>query len=710
MQSTLTHYDAPGAYYGSDGDDLNRYAALRQQALDVAAQHFMGAGTLRGLNVGEWFQLDNHPAHEDDAPEDRQFTVTGTTLKASNNLPGDLKQGLSGLLAMVSGTGVKTASDQDPPFSIQLQTQRYGLPLLPDFATTAKSKPSANGLQTALVVGPAGEEIHTDDQGRIKIQLHWQRAEEHPQSGAGMDDNSSCWVRVSMPGAGDGWGHQHIPRVGQEVLVQFVEGDIDRPVVTGVLYNGSHRNPAFSGTGSLPNNKVLSGFKSKEYKGTQYNELLFDDSTGEVRTRLSSEHGKTQLNMGFLTHPRTDGKADPRGEGFELRTDKHGAIRAAHGVLLSADAASNASGKQLDRSTASTALDAAYALAQSLGETATHQLADTPETGKDNQAITSDNAAGAKQKTGHQLHLKDAVHAWETGTNTAKGAAAQDQPGQQGLLILSAPEGIASATAQSMTVAAGTNLDITAQRDTNQTSGRRWLHNVGEHISLFVAGVANGIGMKLISAKGKIQLQAQSGTIEISAAKDVTLSAHDNIQIVAASEILLASGGAYIRLKGGKIEIHAPGEIDIKGTNHDLSGPAQMNPDNPAFPQSSPKTPLMLNVAQAPGTSGFGWAGMPYTLYADGAAIAKGVLDHSGQIPVDHQATNRVYKLQLANGVVYKIPVVPDYTDTDNGALANKGFHFHEAQPDANLLPPGDRAQHRSRYQDLLQPTPKDEA
>ncbi len=95
----------------------------------------------------------------------------------------------------------------------------------------------------------------------------------------------------STPSAGAAWGHQFIPRIGQEVLVDFIEGDIDRPVITGVLYNGSHPTPDLSGAGKLPGNKTLSGIKSKEHHGGQFNELLFDDMPGEVRAKLSSEHG-----------------------------------------------------------------------------------------------------------------------------------------------------------------------------------------------------------------------------------------------------------------------------------------------------------------------------------------------------------------------------------------------------------------------------------
>ncbi|MBY0446135.1 MAG: type VI secretion system Vgr family protein, partial [Burkholderiales bacterium] len=168
---------------------------------------------------------------------------------------------------------------------------------------------------------------------------------------------------MAYPSAGAGFGHQFIPRIGQEVTVSFIEGDIDRPIITGVVYNGSHSVPAFSGAGALPANKTLSGIKTKEHEGGQYGELLFDDTKGEVRTKLSSEHGKTQLNLGYLIHPRTDGKGEARGEGFELRSDMQGAIRAS-GLLISTESKSGASGKQLDHTPAQSQLESALALAQ----------------------------------------------------------------------------------------------------------------------------------------------------------------------------------------------------------------------------------------------------------------------------------------------------------------------------------------------------------
>nr|WP_199066565.1 type VI secretion system Vgr family protein [Chromobacterium sp. ASV5] len=584
LQASLTQYEAPGLYYASDADQLSRYAQLRQQAHDLQAKTFTGHGMVRGLQAGEWFRLEDHPAHETDAPENREFVVTQQRLRARNNLPADLSRQLQ---AAAPGLTLQAADEAATPFQTEFQAQRRGIPLTPAFADTEHAKPTARGMQTATVVGPAepgdqtADEIYTDTQGRIKVQFHWQRQEEHKAFGAAMDDKSSCWIRVVLPSAGTGFGHQFIPRIGQEVLVDFIEGDIDRPVVRNVVYNGSHPPPDFSGAGSLPANKTLSGIKSKEHLGSGYNELLFDDTPGEVRAKLSSEPGKTQLNQGYLTHPRSNGKAQPRGDGFELRTDNHGAIRAAHGLLLSTEAQNGAGGKQLAREHAQSQLQSAVALSQALAETATGQLADTMETGP--EEISPDNAKGSKQPDGHLMHHLDTLKAWEAGSNTDKdGKTAKDQPGQQPLIVLSGPAGIASVTEQSQTVSAGTNLNFVAQRDANYSTGRRWLHNVGQHISLFVAGVKDKVAIKLIAAKGKVQIQAQSDAMEITADKDVTItSCKDRIEVKAQKEILLTAGGAYFRIADGNIEVHAPGTVSVKGASHDLSGPASLNAPMP---------------------------------------------------------------------------------------------------------------------------------
>ncbi|MBW2740154.1 MAG: type VI secretion system tip protein VgrG [Deltaproteobacteria bacterium] len=136
-------------------------------------------------------------------------------------------------------------------------------------------KPVVEGAQTAIVVGPAGEEIYTDEHGRVKVQFHWDREGK-------KDENSSCWIRVSQVWAGAGWGAMHIPRIGQEVIVDFLEGDPDRPIITGRVYHGTNTPPY-----SLPDEKTKSTIKSdSSLGGGGSNEIRFEDKKGEEEIYL----------------------------------------------------------------------------------------------------------------------------------------------------------------------------------------------------------------------------------------------------------------------------------------------------------------------------------------------------------------------------------------------------------------------------------------
>ena len=640
LASTLEHYDPQTAYYGADTDEIGRYAALRQQARDLATKHFSGESSARALGAGQWFELADHPVHDQDGVEERQFLVTELSFEAENNLPQEISTAVTPSPLAGEGRGEEKQSVYHNTF----QAVRRGIPVVPEY-TQDHAKPKSYGPQTATVVGPADEEIYTDELGRIKIQFHWQRQQD---GHASLNETSSTWVRVGYPGAGSHWGHQHIPRIGQEVLVNFIENDIDRPVVAGVIHNGTHNPPTFSGAGSLPANKTLSGIKTKEHKGSKYNELLFDDSTGETRAKLSTEHGKTQLNQGYLIHPRTEGKGEPRGEGYELRTDHAGAIRAAKGLIISADARTNAAGRQLDRQEALNQLDAALNLANALSDTAERQLANKTETGKQNQLIEGDKKAGKTARSGHQQHLRDAVESQEKGGNTDKEAKGgnKDQTGGQPLILMTAPAGIALTTPNSMTLSTGTNFDQISQRDTDQTTGRRWVHNVGESISLFVAGASGKVkeSIKLIAAKGKIMIQAQSDEMELTADKNLKLaSVTKDITAAAKDGIIATSGGGYARIKGGNIDIHCPGTLEIKAARIALSGPTSLSVAAQQFPTSEmlfdQELVLFLDNGEPVASRKFA------LLFEDGASL-RGVTDTQGKTGLKQSVLTGKYQFR----------------------------------------------------------------
>ncbi|MBS1155877.1 MAG: type secretion system protein [Proteobacteria bacterium] len=668
---SLEDYDPQGPYYGGL-NELSRYARLRQQAHDRAAKSFTARGTVRALNVGEWFTLSGHPVHDQDPPEQRQFVVTGETLAAENNLPGELIAGLSGLLAADPSSGNPRSK---PPFQNQLTLIRRGIALTPDFAHTEHAKPKANGVQTATVVGPAGEEIHTDELGRIKIQFHWQRPSEHPEFGANFDDRSSCWLRVAYPSAGAGWGQQFIPRIGQEVLVDFIEGDIDRPIIKGALYNGTHTPPKFSGAGSMPANKTLSGIKSKEYKGSQYNELLFDDTTNEVRAKLSSEHAKTQFNLGYLAHPRSESKAEPRGEGAELRTDAAAVIRAAQGILLSTDARSDASDSQLARSELINHLQTALDLLKGLGDSA-------------------ETCHAFKTETNTQNELNQQLADWENGSNTAQGKA----NGQSPIIALSSPGGISSATPKTSTHYAGEQLNQIAGQHLQQTAGEQITLNAGQGISLF----SQKEGVRLIAHEGQFLAQAQTDDIAINAQKDVKItSSTEAIDLAAAKNItFITSGGAYLKIADGKVEVGCPGAFTVKAGGHSWEGPASQRGALPVMPSAEfiNKHSLRFAFEHADAMAeDAGMVGKPFTITDDmGQILESGTVPQSGVLPrvMLDEAKQLTLSLGQSGWEVVELPLSNDEmeeADSDEMTGDETGFDdqdevdLFEHDPDAFL-------------------------
>lgn len=245
-------YDYPGAF--EKRDEGEAYAKLRIQELQAQHEILRGQGTVRGVATGCKFKLKNHPRDD----QNRDYLVTGLSLHASVQAYESAAQG--------SGEAFFSCSFTAMPASEPFRSAR----LTP--------KPAIQGPQTAIVVGKQGEEIETDEFGRVKVQFHWDRYGK-------VDENSSCWVRVSHPWAGKGWGALSIPRIGQEVVVEFLEGDPDRPLITGRVYNAKATVPY-----TLPDNKTMSTLKTSSCKGGQgFNEFRFDDKKGSEQIFLHGE-------------------------------------------------------------------------------------------------------------------------------------------------------------------------------------------------------------------------------------------------------------------------------------------------------------------------------------------------------------------------------------------------------------------------------------
>lgn len=241
-QRRYEHYDYPGRYTAASVG--NAFARARIEALHGQGERIEAAGNARGLTVGALFTLAEHPRSD----QNRAFLVTGAQTEITGN---DYRT-----------DGSNEGMDFRCVFEAIGKEHSYRAP-------TRVSKPVVHGPQTAMVVGKSGEEIWTDQYGRIKVQFHWDRDGK-------SDETSSCWVRVQQGWAGKGWGMMFVPRVGMEVVVSFLEGDPDRPLVTGCVYNGDAMPPH-----ALPAKQTRSTIKSNSSKGGgNFNELRFDDEKG----------------------------------------------------------------------------------------------------------------------------------------------------------------------------------------------------------------------------------------------------------------------------------------------------------------------------------------------------------------------------------------------------------------------------------------------
>ena len=253
----LEVYDYPGRFEKeADGE---RYSQLRIEELQARYSRIDGAGAVRGLACGYRFELQSHPRAE----QNQVYLLISTRLRVA----------YSGYESGDGETSCQcefTATEGSEVFRPRRDTP----------------KPTVAGLHTALVVGPPGNEIHTDEHGRVKVQFHWDRLGK-------MDDKSSCWVRVSSPWAGQAWGGISLPRIGQEVVVDFLEGDPDRPLITGRVYNGEQVPPY-----KLPDHATVSTHKSRSSKdgeAANFNELRFEDDKGSEYVWFQAEKDYHQL-------------------------------------------------------------------------------------------------------------------------------------------------------------------------------------------------------------------------------------------------------------------------------------------------------------------------------------------------------------------------------------------------------------------------------
>jgi type VI secretion system secreted protein VgrG len=577
---------------GDDGADYDALGTLRMLDHELNTKCYRGEGGGRQWTPGQWAAVTGHAAIDRHPASERQFVFTELRVAAENNLPKTLGDRANRLFALnrwssddgavgasggaeagVAGVaGVAQASAaRDGRYTVQFTCVRRGIPIVPHYDPRVDLP--RTGEETVVVIGPEGESVHCDELGRVRVRFPGCRPEERDGDravAAGITEHDSAWVLVSTGWAGAGFGAISLPRVGTSAVVSFLGGDPDKPIIVNAAHSGVTPPPSFSHVSVLPGDRHLSGIVSAEIKGTRSNQLRIDDTTGQISVQLASDHAASQLNLGYLTHPRRDGKAKPRGDGFELATDENGSIRTAKALLISAWGRLNACANQFSAEEHLGLMQDCVDLFKSLGEVAFA-----------NQGLELDPAP--------QSQLQDDIKATGGGGNT-------DPQGQGGkpTLSVSAPAGIAFSTPNTIVSYAGVNIDTVAQQHLQFTSGQRFNLNAGKGISLF----SHHDGIKAIAHYGKFVMQSQHDDTEINSAKNIRITATDGIATVMAKEIhVIAEDGSFIKVGAG-ITLGTNGAIKFQAASFPFSGPATMHAELPVFGGATPDQKFVLKYGQ----------------------------------------------------------------------------------------------------------------
>ncbi|WP_312140908.1 type VI secretion system Vgr family protein [Atlantibacter hermannii] len=366
---------------------------------------------------------------------------------------------------------------------------------------------------------------HIDKDGRYRVNMLFDR--DNWETGF-----ESLWVRQSRPYAGDTYG-LHLPLLaGTEVAIGFEDGNPDRPYIAGVLHDSAHGDHV-----------TIRNYKRNVLRTPANNKIRLDDERGKEHIKISTEYGgKSQLNLGHLV----DAEKQQRGEGFELRTDSWGAIRAQQGIFITADAQIKGQGQVLAMDAALGTLNQAQQLAKSLSDAVATAQAELAQI----QA----------QKTLLESSIKDL---------------------QQSALLMSAPGGIAQVSPQSIQISSGQNFIQTSGENSDFSVFKKFTVAAGEIISLF----AKTLGIKIYANKGKVDIQAQGDEMALTSLKAMKIiSKSDEVYIQASKKLTLSCGKTAVVIEPSGITILTPGDVNAKCASINQLAPQSFSPAQPELP------------------------------------------------------------------------------------------------------------------------------
>ncbi|HFS8127103.1 TPA: type VI secretion system Vgr family protein [Enterobacter hormaechei] len=462
-------------------------------------------------------------------------------------------------------TAMHSHAQRDADFCVRFD----GIPDSPDFSFRPEpgSRPVMAGTLPARVTSTTENDTygHIDKDGRYRVNMLFDR--DNWETGF-----ESLWVRQSRPYAGDTYG-LHLPLLaGTEVAIGFEGGNPDRPYIAGVLHDSAHGDHV-----------TIRNYRRNVLRTPANNKIRLDDERGKEHIKVSTEYGgKSQLNLGHLV----DSEKQQRGEGFELRTDSRGAIRAQKGIFISADGQAKAQGQVLDMEPALARLSAALVEMESLAACAQQAQALAADVGRQQKLL--------KQKI-EQLHEE--------------------------VILGSAPKGMALVSGEDMQLSASDNMTLTAGKQLDVGAQNDFTLAAGKQLSLY-----SREGAKLFSSQNDIDIQAQGGNITTWSTQDTHVSSGRKMVITAQDELTLICGGGYIKISGGNVEIGGPGKLLIKNTGIRKAGTGSMQGVMKSFEPSTFDEKFVIRNAltQEP------LPGKAYKITMPNGSVVTGITDAQG--------------------------------------------------------------------------------
>jgi len=507
----------------------DQHSSLNTQPKDVTTagidyrygEHHKDKGDNTQIESGQWYSKIRHEAHLSQKWIIRgecndYHLIPGQHIIIDNCEIGGLEQGIIIL---------STESYADRSASYQCHFTAIAYDVLKPYRPIPLSWPQVSGTLPARVTSPDNDTYgYIDTQGRYRVKFDfdlksWKKGEE------------SLWVRLAKPYAGDRYGF-HFPLIdGTEVAIAFTEGNPDRPYIAHAMHDSAH--PDHVATANKHRNVIRTPANNK---------LRMDDKRGQEHIKLATEYGKTQLNLGHLVNQRKE----QRGEGFELRTDEWGAIRAGKGLYMTTYKRESDEGvnkASLDADDTVLLLEQGLSVSQRLSA-----RSDSHRAGKLEQQKLMEEKI--KQ-------LNDAA------------------------LLHYAPAGVATVTPDSIQHTAGENIIHTAQNSVDISAFKRFMINAGNRISLF----ASKMGITIFAAQGKVDIQAQNDELHLTGNKHVTLtSVNHEVTVSASKKLNLVCGNSAIVIQPDGIKLISPGDAKALTASFNVIGPSNFKASVPELP------------------------------------------------------------------------------------------------------------------------------